>query len=239
VTDAREIVQRGYDTIAERFDEWADSFETPERQWIAELMERLEPNANVLDLGCGGGRRSARAVARRHRYTGVDVSEAQLGLARTRIPNATFVHADATRVEFDAAAFDAVVSLFMFGHIPRAEQGPLLDRIFAWLRPGGWFLATFATGDSEDMVEDDWLGAPMFFASFDEQTNRRNVARAGFEVEEARVVPFEEPGHGLVRFWWVLARKPPGRAGGLRFRSRVGSAVPRVRAAPPRPPTRE
>jgi ubiquinone/menaquinone biosynthesis C-methylase UbiE len=216
VSDASEIVERGYDTIAERFDAWADSFETPERQWIAELMERLEPNANVLDLGCGGGRRSARTIALQHRYTGVDVSEAQLGLARMRIPNATFVHADATRVEFGAASFDAVVSLFMFGHIPRVEQGPLLDRIFTWLRPGGWFLATFATGDAEDVVEDDWLGAPMFFASFDEQANRRNVVRAGFELEEARVVPFEEPAHGLVRFLWVLARKPPSRAGGLR-----------------------
>jgi ubiquinone/menaquinone biosynthesis C-methylase UbiE len=216
VTDAKDIVERGYDAISRRFDTWADSFATPAPRWIAKLMERLEPNANVLDLGCGAGRQGAQTVARRHRYTGVDLSEAQLELARTRIPSGTFVHGDAMSVELDAESFDAVLSLFMFGHIPRAQQGPLLGRIFAWLRSGGWFLTTFATDDSQDMVEDDWLGAPMFFASFDEQTNRRNVARAGFELEEARVVPFEEPGHGLVRFMWVLARKPPSRAGGLR-----------------------
>jgi SAM-dependent methyltransferase len=216
VSNAREIVELGYDAIAERFDLWADSFETPAPQWIAKLMERLDPDANVLDLGCGGGRPGAQTVARLHRYTGVDLSEAQLALARKRIPNGSFVHGDATRVEFEPGSFDAVLSLFMLGHIPRAEQAPLLDRVFGWLRPDGWLLATFATGDSEDMVEDDWLGAPMFFASFDEETNRRNVAGAGFEIEEARVVPFEEPGHGLVHFMWVLARKPPSRAGGLR-----------------------
>ena len=48
----------------------------------------------------------------------------------------------------------------------------------------------------------------MFFASYDEAANRESLEAAGFALEEARVVPFEEPGHGLVRFMWVLARKP-------------------------------
>ena len=60
---------------------------------------------------------------------------------------------------------------------------------------------------NEDVVEADWLGAPMFFASFDEETNLILLAGAGLEVERTRVVPSEEPGHGLVRFQWVLARR--------------------------------
>jgi predicted TPR repeat methyltransferase len=86
VTDPKQIVERGYDAIAEPFDAWADSFETPAPVWIAKLMERLQPGASVLDLGCGAGRQGAQTIARRHRYTGVDLSQAQLGLARTRIP---------------------------------------------------------------------------------------------------------------------------------------------------------
>ena len=109
MTDPKAIVERGYDAIAERFDAWADSFETPESRWVGKLMDRLEPKARVLDLGCGGGRHGAQAVAGAHRYTGVDLSEAQLTLARTRIPNGHFIHADATRVEFDAESFDAVM----------------------------------------------------------------------------------------------------------------------------------
>ena len=216
MTDPKEIVGHGYDAIAARYDAWADSFETPESRWVGKLMDRLEPRARVLDLGCGGGRHGAQTVAGVHCYTGLDLSEAQLTLARTRIPNGHFILADATRVEFDAESFDAVMSLFMFGHVPRSEQVPLLGRIFGWLRPGGWLLSTFGTSNSDDIVEDDWLGAPMFFASFDEETNRRNVVAAGLRIEEARVVPFEEPGHGVVRFMWVLARKPPSGAGGIR-----------------------
>ena len=204
--DPKEIVRRGYDSVAERYDQWAASFETPERQWVEKLLARLEPGSSVVDVGCGGGRHGAQAVARCHRYTGIDISEAQLRLARSRIPRGTFIHGDATAVELAPASFDAAMSLFLFGHVPRAEQAPLLHRIRSWLKPGGWFLNTMGTGDTEDVVDADWHGAPTFFASFDEQTNRRLLVEAGFELVEARVVPFEEPGHGVVRFMWVLAR---------------------------------
>ena len=35
----------------------------------------------------------------------------------------------------------------------------------------------------------------------------RLLADAGFELLEAKVIPVEEPGHGLVSFMWILARK--------------------------------
>jgi cyclopropane fatty-acyl-phospholipid synthase-like methyltransferase len=207
VSDPKEVVRRGYDAIAGRYNAWADSFETPEREWIDKLLARLSPGADVLDLGCGGGRRGAQALAAAHRYTGVDISEAQLRRARERISEATFLQADVTDVVFAPSGFDAVVSLFMFGHVPRQEQEPLLRKIATWLRPGGWFLATLGTGGTDDVVEDDWLGTPMFFASFDVEENDRMLARVGLAVDEARVVPFEEPGHGLVSFMWVLATR--------------------------------
>ena len=100
-----------------------------------------------------------------------------------------------------------MVSLFMLGHVPRAEQAPLLGSIASWLREGGYLLATMGTADADDEVDENWLGAPMFFASFDEAADRRLLADAGFALTEARVIPVEEPGHGVVSFMWILARK--------------------------------
>ena len=74
-----------------------------------------------------------------------------------------------------------------------------------WLREGGYLLTTMGTAGADDEVDDDWLGAPMFFASFGEAANRRMLADAGFDLVESKVIPIEEPGHGLVRFMWVLA----------------------------------
>jgi ubiquinone/menaquinone biosynthesis C-methylase UbiE len=136
----------------------------------------------------------------------VDISEAQIARARERIPDGEFVRGDVTQVAFEPASFDAIVSLFMFGHIPRREQAPLLATINRWLRPGGWLLTTLGTAGGEDAVEEDWLGARMFFASFTPEQNRRLLREAGFEVVRDRVVPHEEPGHGPLSFMWVLAR---------------------------------
>jgi SAM-dependent methyltransferase len=207
LTSPEEIVRRGYDTIADRYAEWAASFETPAAAWVEKLQRRLPERACVLDLGCGGGGPTTLALAARHDVLGVDISDRQLERARRLVPEARFLRADATEVAFEPESFDAVVSLFMFGHVPRAKQRPLLERICGWLAPGGLLLATLGTANAGD-VEADWLGAPMFFASYDEEWDRRALESAGFVLDEARVVPFEEPGHGLVRFMWVLARKP-------------------------------
>jgi SAM-dependent methyltransferase len=207
LTEPEELVRRGYDAIADRYAEWAASFESPAMRWVEKLEERLPERSRVLDLGCGGGGPATRALAARHDLVGVDISERQLERARRLVPKARFLRADATEVAFDPESFDAVVSLFMLGHVPRAEQAPLLSRVFEWLAPGGRLLATLGTDNADDEVEADWLGAPMFFASYDEEWNRRALESAGFVLEEARVVPFEEPGHGFVSFMWVLARK--------------------------------
>jgi cyclopropane fatty-acyl-phospholipid synthase-like methyltransferase len=200
-------VRSGYDAIAEAYAAWAATFESPELQWVEELLSHLDEESDVLDLGCGGGRTAARIVADLHRYTGVDLSLVQIERARERIPTGRFIVADVTRVELEPESFDAVMSLFMFGHIPRAEQGPLLARVYEWLRSGGWLLTTMGTGGSDDDVEDDWLGAPMFFASFDPDTNRKLLVDAGFEIEHERVIVHDEPGHGPVSFMWVLASR--------------------------------
>ncbi len=207
MTDPREIVRAGYDAIAERYNEWAATFETPARRWVDDLLSRLEDGSAVLDLGCGGGRDAAQRIAARHRYMGVDISEEQLRRARASIPNGRFLQADVIELELEDPSFDAVVSLFMFGHIPRAAQAPLMAAIHRWLRPGGWLLVTMGIGDTADVIEEDWLGAPMFFASFDEETNRRLLDAAGFELVRDRVITHDAPGHGPVSFMWVLASR--------------------------------
>jgi SAM-dependent methyltransferase len=211
VDEPKEIVRAGYDAIADRYAAWAASFETPVGSWLAKFVERVPAGARVLELGCGGGNPATRALAERYEYLGVDLSPVQIERSRAAMPGVRFEVGDATSLEQESATLDGIVSLFMLGHVPRAQQATLLGRIAAWLRPGGWLLATLGTAVAEDEVDPDWLGAPMFFASFDEATNHRLLRDAGLDTVEARVVPFEEPGHGLVRFMWVLAQKSHSR----------------------------
>jgi ubiquinone/menaquinone biosynthesis C-methylase UbiE len=204
-TDPTSIVASGYDAIAERYEQWASASEPLVLGWVESLLERLPEGSRVLDLGCGNGM-VTRVLAERHDVGGVDISRTQLERARRKAPRASFLLADATRLALPPASFDGVVSTFVFGHVPRAEQGPLLGRVHRWLRPGGWLLVTLGVDNADDIVEQDWLGAPMFFASWDPATNLRLLGHAGFRVAEQRVVPLDEPGHGCVSFMWVLAQ---------------------------------
>jgi len=49
---------------------------------------------------------STRLSAERGRLTGVDITEAQLDLARDRVPSASFVCADLAKLEFADESFD-------------------------------------------------------------------------------------------------------------------------------------
>ena len=201
----KEIVARGYDAIALRYAKWAGEVNSPTLDWLRDLDARLPDGANVLELGCGRGVPGTRELARRHRVTGVDISAVQIELARHHVPEASFVHADATELDIAAGSLDAVVALYVFGHIPVDEQRELIARIALWLDEGGLFLATFGAGEAGEDVDEDWLGAPMFFASLDGDSYLPLLRDCGLEPERDEVIVQNEPGHGDVAFHWVLA----------------------------------
>ena len=204
--EPKEIVARGYDAIALRYAEWAGQIDSPVMEWVRDLDARLDVDADVLELGCGRGVPTTRELARRHRVTGVDISAVQIELARHHVPEASFVNADATELDIAPASFDAVVALFVFGHVPIEEQSSLIARIGLWLRDGGFFLGTFGAGDAGEHIDADWLGAPMFFASLDREAYSPLLRDAGLESVRDEVVAHHEPGHGDVSFRWTLAQ---------------------------------
>jgi cyclopropane fatty-acyl-phospholipid synthase-like methyltransferase len=210
VSDPRtRIVAEGYDAIGERFVEWRDRIVGDDRdRWRTELTSRLAPGARILELGCGDGTPDARILdAEGFAVTGVDISAQQVARARANVPRAGFVQSDFTELELDSGSFDAVAAFYSFNNVPRDLLAPLFARIHAWLVPGGLFLATFGTSDTEEWVG-EWLGAKMFFSSFPPDKTRRLLRAAGFELlldERMRMVePEPEPDEGV--WQWVLAR---------------------------------
>ena len=203
----QDLVAVGYDEIADRFGEWRPGITgSPDDAWLDALFARLPKIADVLELGCGHGQAARRLVDAGHGYTGVDISAEQLRHARKLVPEAEFLHADMTGLDIDPESLDAVVSLYVLGHMPRADLPPLLQRIAGWLRPDGCFLATYARSGWEG-VQDDFLGVPMFFGSYTDEETLDLLVRAGFEIEREEVVTIVEPEVGPGSFLWVLATR--------------------------------
>jgi ubiquinone/menaquinone biosynthesis C-methylase UbiE len=202
----KRIVEAGYDVIAERYLTWAQAVEgDPRDRFLDELIARLPGQARVLDLGCGGGIPSTRRLAERFDVVGVDISEAQLRVARANVPGAMFIRGDMSELDLPDASFDGITAFYSISHLPRDEHGLVFQRVGRWLKPGGLFLATLGADDLPDRTG-DWLGAPMFFSSFDAATNRTLVRTAGFDLALDEMVAIMEP-EQEVTFLWILARK--------------------------------
>jgi SAM-dependent methyltransferase len=200
VPDPTELVRHGYDTVSYRY---RGDHDNPAgyAPWLTNLQRRLPTNASVLDLGCGCGIPVAKALTDNgHHVTGVDLSEVQINRARQLVPQAAFLHDDATRVAFPDRTFDAVICLYALIHMPLDAQPHLIHRIATWLRPGGLLLAT--TGAQEwTGAEDHWLGgtATMWWSHADAATYREWITQAGLRIESEHFVPEADSGHQL--FW--------------------------------------
>jgi len=205
--DPKQVVEQGYDRIAERYLEWIRDSRAEERaRYTSVLLNGLPAGAEVLDLGCGAGVPTTRQLARRFRVTGVDICARQIAIARQSVLEAQFIQADITQLEFSPASFDAVSAFYAIIHVPRQELSKLLRDIASWLRPGGLLVATMGAGSMKADYDEDFLGALMYWSSFDSETNTRLVEEAGLHVINAREETAEEFSK-RVTFLWVVAQK--------------------------------
>ena len=121
--DPKTTVQQGYDRIAEQYLAWTLHTREQERErYAAVLLDALPDGARVLDLGCGAGLPTTRALARRFRVTGVDISARQIALAREHVPEAEFIQADMTQLDLPPDSFDGVTAFYAIIHVPRSWQ---------------------------------------------------------------------------------------------------------------------
>ncbi|MDQ2910121.1 MAG: class I SAM-dependent methyltransferase [Actinomycetota bacterium] len=203
--ERKRIVQAGYDALGPRFTAWAANIVDDTRhRLLDDFASRLPDGARVLELGCGAGLPATRKLADRFEVVGVDISAAQLALARGNVPQATFVEADFLTLDLPPRSFDGVCAFYSITHVPRDAHAELFRRIATWLEPEGLFLASLSAGGSNDWTG-EWLGVEMFFSGFDADTNRRLLWDAPFALVVDEIVTVEEP-EGPATFLWVLAK---------------------------------
>jgi SAM-dependent methyltransferase len=125
-----------YDHVAE----WYDAeFATTELGLSARrIVLRLlgDGPGLLLDVGCGGGAHAVDLAQHGWAVTGVDVSRAQVELARAR--GIEVLEADAADLPFTDDSFDAAVS--MFTHTDVGDFAAVVRETARVLRPGGSFV---------------------------------------------------------------------------------------------------
>lgn len=128
-----------------------------EAQWLRRFVRELPEGARILDAGCGSGEPIASwLIGEGFRVTGLDFSEAMLGIARTRWPEGDWRLGDLRALDLPDR-FDAVLGWNSFFHLTPAEQRACLPRLAAHLEPGGVLMLTVGpqAGEVAGTVEGD------------------------------------------------------------------------------------
>lgn len=173
---------------------------------LDEFLDRLQPGARILELGCGGGRDAAHMVKRGFAVDPTDGTPAMVRKAHERfgLP-ARVLRFD----ELDAEAdYDAVWAHASLLHCPSAQLPSVLAGIDRALKPGGWHYANYKLGNGEDR---DTLGRLYNFPSAGWLTARYEVVEGWDIVDSKRYLGggFD----GVQRDWLALTvRKSKGRA---------------------------
>ncbi len=160
------------------------------------FLDRRAPGSRVLELGCGGGRDSARIRERGFDLDATDGTPAMVRKANERFD----VGARVMKFEeLDAIAeYDAVWAHACLLHASREELGAILPAIHRALTPGGWHYASYKLGDGEGR---DLLGRLHNFPDHDWIENA--YRDAGFALEDVIVFP-GQGADGTMRDWIAL-----------------------------------
>lgn len=182
-----------------------DGFAGATRLFAPALLDAAQVGrgTRLLDICCGTGVASAQAVARGAQATGVDFSSAMLARARRACPEAEFHEADAVRLPFADASFDAAVASFGMHHVEKPTRA--LAEARRVLRPRGRLAFTLW---AERDVNTAWrllyaavaargrMDVPMPAGS-DVQATAENLSRmaiaAGFEAAGVASTLIERP----------------------------------------------
>ncbi len=173
--------RESYNAIALEWDTARSSFSGREREYLDAFLDGLPVPSSFVDLGCGTGRPIAEfLVGRGHCVTGVDQSAGMLALARTRLPEGTWIE---SRIEdFEPAdRFDGIVCWDAMFHIERGCHEELIRRMAGMLVDGGRLMLSFG-GSDHPAFTDTMYGETFFYDSHPPEMELDLLRSAGFEL---------------------------------------------------------
>ena len=160
------------------------------------FLAHLPQGADILELGCGGGRDSARMIERGFKLDATDGIPAMVAKASERqLVEARLMQFDELQAE---NAYDAVWAHACLLHCPRAELPNVVGAIWRALRADGLHYASFKLGDGEGR---DLLGR---LHNFPDADWLRNLYQdASFEIVEEEIFA-GKASDGTQRDWLAL-----------------------------------
>jgi SAM-dependent methyltransferase len=168
-------------------------------EFLTPLVERLEPGARVLDLGCGAGRDLRWLRQRGFRVSGVERSRPLAMFAR-EYANCPVLEADFTLLDMAAHPCEAILCIGSLVHLEPPEVARLLGRLLNALAPRGLLFVSLKEGTGTRRLPDGRV-----FHLWQQQALERLLRKRGDPLHFRRTVSALRPDETWLG-WVVDAR---------------------------------
>lgn len=145
----KRITKQTYDRIASHYArQYGDDVEL-ELPYLKRFMHRIPLGKRVLDAGCGPGTFTKYIVQAGYVAHGIDISEAMLDEATTRVPRARFEQMDMNKLDYPDGYFAGIIAFYSLIHISSDELPQVLSEFARILKPGGYVFVVVQRGNIE------------------------------------------------------------------------------------------
>ena len=176
-------------TVSVKFTEVQDKF-----------LEKLNPDAYILDFGCGAGRDTKYFLSRGYQVDAVDGSEQLCRIAseytEIKVRQMLFQELD------EKEKYDGIWACASILHLPKKQLREVLENMYAALKSEGWIYASFKYGEFEGERNG------RYFTDFTTDTFKDFIHDMhGLKIEEHWITGDVRPGRGEEKWLNLLLQK--------------------------------
>ena len=176
-------------TVSVKFTEVQDKF-----------LEKLNPDAYILDFGCGAGRDTKYFLSRGYQVDAVDGSEQLCRIASEytgiKVRQKLFQELD------EKEKYDGIWACASILHLPKKQLREVLENMYAALKSEGWIYTSFKYGEFEGERNG------RYFTDFTTDTFKDFIHDMhGLKIEEQWITGDVRPGRGEEKWLNLLLQK--------------------------------
>ena len=164
------------------------------------FLEKLNPDAYILDFGCGAGRDTKYFLSRGYQVDAVDGSEQLCRIAseytEIKVRQMLFQELD------EKEKYDGIWACASILHLPKKQLREVLKNMYAALKSKGWIYTSFKYGEFEGERNG------RYFTDMTEETFAKLIQDMDeLEIEEQWITSDVRPGRGEEKWLNLILRK--------------------------------
>ncbi len=164
------------------------------KEKIVEFQKGFIPkSAKILDLGCGPGNNitTLQSLDDSYSFTGVDLSNDLLDIAKVNHPTCTFIHQNICTLKVEEQ-YEIILASFCVVHLIHAETEGLIKYISESLVQGGNLYLSFMEGSSSGFESTSFSEDEVFYNYYQVSDIVKMLKDCGLEVKEMSTQDYPE-----------------------------------------------